>query len=338
MPQQYYVPPMMSSMQMMAPFTHSPAHAVQASQYSDTPTSSQGNAENGAQRKTNRWTDTEEKILIELFGENEDKLRYRSFNSPEWQSIARQLQERCRRENVECEKSAQQCKNKMANLTKKYKTVKDKLRTTGYGKGGDEEDEEKETRSGAELIPRHFHDMDDILGNREAVNPKHVLESSSQHVDSSPEIDQDLLEKEALDEEMLAAARAQKERNTPGTSGVDGSEEEDVDMAFAKSLFFKNKSGKRKGSSTSTPNPNSRAVESAKSAKKNSRKKTKGGAGAEEQSAVLSFLERAQEKDEAFMERMAEAERVSGQQQQKFSMDALAMLGNILKDVTKSKE
>ena len=137
---------------------------------------------------------------------------------------------------------------------------------------------------------------------------------------------------------MLAAARAQKERNTPGTSGIDGSEEEDADMAFAKSLFFKNKSRKRKGPSTSTPNPKSRAVESAKLAKKNPRKKTKGGAGTEEQSAVRSFLERAQEKDEAFMERMAESERVSRQQQQKFSMDALAMLGNILKDVTKGKE
>ena len=139
---------------------------------------------------------------------------------------------------------------------------------------------------------------------------------------------------------MWAAARAQKERDTPGTSGADGSEEEDADLAFAKSLFFKNKSGKRKGpsTSTSTPNPKSRAVELAKSAKKNPRKKTKGGAGAEEQSAVLSFLERAQEKDEAFMERMAEAERVNRQQQQKFSMDALAMLGNILKDVTKGKE
>ena len=113
---------------------------------------------------------------------------------------------------------------------------------------------------------------------------------------------------------MWAAARAQKERDTPGTSGADGSEEEDADLAFAKSLFFKNKSGKRKGPSTSTPNPKRRAVELAKSAKKNPRKKTKGGAGAEEQSAVLSFLERAQEKDEAFMERMAEAERVSRQQ------------------------
>lgn len=38
------------------------------------------------------------------------------------------------------------------------------------------------------------------------------------------------------------------------------------------------------------------------------------------------------------MERMAEAERASRQQQQNFSMDALAMLGNILKDVSKGKE
>ena len=167
------------------------------------------------------------------------------------------------------------------------------------------------------------------IGNREAVNPKHVLESSSQHVNSSPEIDQDLLEKEALDEEMWA----QKERDTPGMSGADGSEEEDADMAFAKKLFFKNKSGKRKGPSTSTLNPNSGAVESAK---KNPRKKTKGGAGAQEQRAVLSFLQRAQEKDEAFMERMAGRK---GKQTRtaKISMDALAMLGNILKDVTKGK-
>ena len=34
-----------------------------------------------------------------------------------------------------------------------------------------------------------------------------MLESSSQHVDSSLEIDQDLLKKEALDEEIWEAAR-----------------------------------------------------------------------------------------------------------------------------------
>lgn len=172
------------------------------------------------------------------------------------------------------------------------------------------------------------------------VNPKHVLESSL-YITSSPEIDKDLLDKEALDEEILVAAHAQEERDTPGTSGkstysADGFEEDDKVVAFPKSLFFKNKSRKRKGTSTIMPNPKSRAGK--KLVKKNSRKKAKGGAGAKEQSTVLLFLERAQEKDEAFMERMAKAERESRQQQQKFSMDALAMLGNIPKDVTKGKE
>lgn len=38
------------------------------------------------------------------------------------------------------------------------------------------------------------------------------------------------------------------------------------------------------------------------------------------------------------MERMAEVEREYRKDQQKFSMDALAMLGNILKDVSKENE
>lgn len=316
-------------MQMMAlPFVHSPAHAVQTD--ADPPATTI--QDSGAQRRKNRWSNTEERILIELFSENEDKLRYKAFNSPEWQSIARQLHERCKQEKVESNKSAQQCKNKMVNLTKKYKTVKDKLITTGYGKGGDDElDKETET----DLLPKHFNDMDDILGNREAVNPKHVLESSS-YVESSPESDHDFLEKGALDEEILSTARAQKKRDAHGPSGertdcADDSDDENEALAFSKSLFFKNKSGKRKR--TSTPNAKSRAGE--KPAKKNVSKKGKGATGAAEQSTVLSFLERAQKRDEAFMERMAEAEKESRREQQKFSMDALAMLGNILKDVSK---
>ena len=167
------------------------------------------------------------------------------------------------------------------------------------------------------------------------VNPKHVLESSL-YITSSPEIDKDLLDKEALDEEILVAAHAQKERDTPGTSGKSTYSADDKVVAFPKLLFFNNKSRKRKGTSTIMSNPKSPAGK--KLVKKNSRKKAKGGAGAKEQSTVLLFLERAQEKDEAFMERMAKAERESRQQQQKFSMDALAMLGNIPKDVTKGKE
>ena len=51
MQQQYYVPPKMSSMQMKATFTHSPAHAIGALQFSDLATLSQENAENRVQMK-----------------------------------------------------------------------------------------------------------------------------------------------------------------------------------------------------------------------------------------------------------------------------------------------
>ena len=78
------------------------------------------------------------------------------------------------------------------------------------------------------------------------------------------------------------------------------------------------------------------APKSLKDGKKAARKKVK--AAAADEPTVLSFLERAQERDEAFMERMAEAERESRREQQKFSMDALKMLGNIIKDVANGKD
>ena len=127
-----------------------------------------------AQKKktSSHWTETET-LLIELFGENEEKLRCKAYNSPEWESIAKQLHERCRREHVSSDKTAQQCKNKMSDLTKKYKTTNDKLRTTGYGKGRDVESD-KEVEGELELMPKHYQNMDEIVGNREAINPRHL--------------------------------------------------------------------------------------------------------------------------------------------------------------------
>ena len=116
-------------MHMMAP-----QFALANSLQSDPPASSTSEdlSSTAQKKKTSRWTETEEKILIELFGENEEKLRYKAYNSPEWKSITKQLHETCRLEHVSSDKTAQQCKNKISNLTKKYKTTKHRLRTTGY--------------------------------------------------------------------------------------------------------------------------------------------------------------------------------------------------------------
>ena len=36
------------------------------------------------EKKKNRWSETEEKILIEVYGENEERLKYKAYSSPEW--------------------------------------------------------------------------------------------------------------------------------------------------------------------------------------------------------------------------------------------------------------
>ena len=86
-----------SSLQMMAP-QFAPVPPLR----SDPPASStsENSSSTAQKKKTSRWTETEEKILIELFGENEEKLRYKAYNSPEWESFAVLLHERCRREHV----------------------------------------------------------------------------------------------------------------------------------------------------------------------------------------------------------------------------------------------
>jgi len=133
--------------------------------------------------------------------------------SPEWLSIARQLHSRCKKQNVDSDKTPKQCKNKLANLTKKYKNTKDKLRSTGYGRGGDVPSD-NESEENEDIIPKHFNDMDEILGKRESINPRHVLESSHVPDSESPEIselERDILEKDALDEEICPAAQKQRE-------------------------------------------------------------------------------------------------------------------------------
>ena len=75
-------------------------------------------------------------------------------------------------------------KDKLGILTRILKTVKDKLRPTGFGKVGaaDESEhtsadsvDENERSNWKELIPQTFRGMDEILGRTESVNPQDAL-------------------------------------------------------------------------------------------------------------------------------------------------------------------
>ena len=217
------------------------------------------------------------------------------------------------------------------------------------------------TTAAVAALVQKKNDMDEILGKRESINPRHVLESSHVPDSESPEmseLERDILEKDALDEKICRAA--QKQRQGPAqnvsppsecTVPSDGDEsDKDQSLAFAESLFVKRK-GKNKKPLASTPVPKRREADVEKKlprkraadtaerpSKKGTKKKGKAESSGVDEPTLISFLERSQERDEAFMERMAEAEREYRKDQQKFSMDALAMLGNILEDVSKGNE
>ena len=82
----------------------------------------------------NRWVEGEVKLLISIYGEeykNRDKGR--NLDSM-WEKIEARLAEESKEVlNIHCEKSAKSCRDKINNLSKKYKNVKDKSKMTGEG-------------------------------------------------------------------------------------------------------------------------------------------------------------------------------------------------------------
>lgn len=171
-------------------------------------------------------------------------LKYKSYLSPEWDEVTKQLRSRCLKQNITCDKMPKQCKDKMDNLTKKYKTTKDKLRSTGFGTGGEPADEGENANADdnvhsnpKEMILQHFHDMDEILGVRESVNQQHVLESSD------IALDQVNIEKDAVDNKIFEASKKAQAGESLGKSTPitpqSANYDSDDDLAF--SLFFKPK-------------------------------------------------------------------------------------------------
>ena len=68
--------------------------------------------------------------------------------------------------NIHCQKSAKNCRDKINNLSKKYKNIKDKSKMPGEGS--------KNIKSFPE-----FDELDQIWGTRDSVNSKYVMEAGT---------------------------------------------------------------------------------------------------------------------------------------------------------------
>ena len=84
-----------------------------------------------------------------------------------WEKIEARLAEESKEVlNIHCQKSAKNCRDKINNLSKKYKNVKDKSKMTGEGS------------ENIKSFPE-FDELDQIWGTRDSVNPKYVMEAGT---------------------------------------------------------------------------------------------------------------------------------------------------------------
>jgi len=133
------------------------------------------------------------------------------------------------------------------------------------------DNESEESEKSEDIIPKHCNDMDEILGKRESINQHHVLECFHVPDSESPEmseLEQDILEKDALDEEVCRAAQKQRQGTPQNVSSPsecmvppDADESDnDQSLPFTESLFFKSK-GKNNKPLASTPIPKRREAD-----------------------------------------------------------------------------
>ena len=87
-------------------------------------------------QKEHRWSQRKGKDTLKFYEEHEKKkLKLKAYSSPEWYEVAKQLRRECSKQDVPIDKNPKQNKNKFSCLKKKWKTLKDKLRSTDFDKG-----------------------------------------------------------------------------------------------------------------------------------------------------------------------------------------------------------
>ncbi len=122
---------------------------------------------------TNRgtaWSDCEVRVLIGIWGENDiqEELDGAIRNKIVYEQIAKKMREQG------YERDIIQCRNKIKNLKKDYRTAKDNNNETGRGR----------------KTCKFFNELDSILGHRPATTPPVVLDtgSSSQDVNENSQV------------------------------------------------------------------------------------------------------------------------------------------------------
>ena len=160
-----------------------------------------------------RWTDQQTSVLIALWKENLAHVES-ARNAEAWQKILAEVNK------AGPKKSMKQCRDKLRNLKMQYKNVK--------------QAQGKEADNGPVKIPRHYDELDEVLGTRAVIAVPGVLQADSPtskclppgpHQDDGQHVSEP--EEEATSFPGPSISRPPLERKEPGNEV----KEEDVPLA-----------------------------------------------------------------------------------------------------------
>lgn len=115
-------------------------------------------SENTGNKSYDTWTKEEQKILVQLWAENFERLESKDARKI-WQKICEEINNRLR-----CHKTAQKCMKKIKHLINRYKEAKDwNSRQTG----------------GHLRKPVFYDEIDEVLGCQDAVTMKNVVHAGT---------------------------------------------------------------------------------------------------------------------------------------------------------------
>jgi len=188
-----------------------------------------------SQIRSPNWTDAEVRLLISVWKDYFPISKQQ--NSIIWERISKQLNHLLAEQNLPCIHTAQQCKAKIKNLEDDCKRVND---------------HNNKSRNEHITFP-YFDHLNDVLGCKPRITPKKVVECG-------------------FDEQASPCASSSSCTSTPSSTETGDlnleEPENQEDLSFSESLFFKQKPGSNRKGTTESPSVAKKKQTPAKKSKK----------------------------------------------------------------------
>lgn len=264
-----------STFMTAAPYNGTPiAQRAEDVNRPSTPNAAEQDSSRSKKRASN-WGDAETRYLISVW-KNHYPVSKR-HNSKEWASIAKELNAMLQAQGLNGYRSGEQCKARMNNLEYEYKKCKDHNNKSGNDPGH-------------EAFP-YFEDLDELLGCRPKITPKHLEE----------------------------CGLPDKSSSSNDNSLVDPDEPTDDELREAERLFGIKNSGR----------DNKRKAKSSASNKASGAKKAK--LTEESTTDFIKYLGESQRADHEFLEKLADKEGERELKSQQMMMNMLKDVAKIFK-------